>query len=94
MDEQQHPHRTVCRQRQGAALAERLPGGGGRARHVDESRTHRLLELAHDVPDDEGDGEAQHDRLHRTVNEVAEQSTVVGLLSAQAARPATRPGRG
>ena len=95
VDEQQHSHRTVCGQRRGCRPA---PSGCHDAADgpgdVDESRTHGLLELAHDVPDDEGDGEAQHDRLHRTVNEVAEQSTVVGLLGAQAARPATRPGRG
>ena len=93
MDEEEHAHRPVGRQRQRGARRQGLPRRGGRTGDVDESRPHGLLEPAHDATDDDRHGEAQHDRLHRAVHEVAEQPTVVGLLGAQAARPAARPGR-
>ena len=57
---------------------------------MDESRTHGLLELAHDLTDDEGDGEPQHDRLHRAVHEVTEQPAVV-RLPVQATGATPRP---
>ena len=91
--EQEQAHRSAHRQRQGGADSQGLPGRRRRSGDVDESRSHRLLEPAHDPTDDERHGEAEHDRLHRAVHQRAEQPTVVGLLGGQSLRPTARSRR-